>query len=104
MNAKLIGRTTREFIRTFQEIHRILRELCKARWDEPFAIVLKQAAKKSSVVASLASKLVDLHSLRLRTLNVWEGKRSAIPSPAAVAEAETNPGEASSHPATHDGG
>ena len=87
MNTKLIGRNTQQFIRAFQEIHRVLLELSKARWDEPFPVVLEQAAKKHRVVAALAPKLADLHSLRQRTLNVW-GKRSAIPSSAAVAELE----------------
>ena len=87
MNKKLIGHATQRFIRTFQEIERILREQCKARWDEPFPVVLEQAAKKSRVVAGLASKLADLHALRQRTLNVW-GERSAIPNSAAVAELE----------------
>lgn len=87
MNAKLIGRATQQFIRTFQEIHRILLELGKARWYEPFPVVLKQAAKESRVVAALASELANLHSLRQRAFNVW-GTRSAIPSPAALATLE----------------
>ena len=88
MNAKLIGRDTQQFIRTFQEIHRVLLELSRARWDEPFPVVLEQAAKNSRVVAALASKLADFHAIRQRTLNVWQGERSAIPSSAAVAELE----------------
>jgi hypothetical protein len=88
MNAKLIGRDTQQFIRTFQEIHRILLELSRARWDEAFPAVLEQAARNSSVVAALASKLADMHSLRRRTLNVWQGEPTAIPSSAAVAELE----------------
>jgi len=88
MNAKLIGRDTQQFIRTFQDIHRILLELSRARWDEAFAVVLEQAAKNNSVVAALASKLADMHSLRQRTLNVWQGEPSAIPGSAAVAKLE----------------
>ena len=88
MNAKLIGRDTQQFVRAFQEIHRILLELSKARWDEAFPVVLERAAKNSSVVAALASKLSDMHSLRQRTLNVWQGEPSATPSSAAVAELE----------------
>ena len=88
MSTKLIGSATQQFIRTFQDIHRILVELCKARWDEPFHVVLKQAARKSRVVAALAARLANLHSLRLRTLNIWAGQRSAVPSPAALAELE----------------
>jgi hypothetical protein len=87
MKAKLISRATQQFIRAFQEIERLLRELCRAQWDEPFPVVLEHAAKKSSIVAALAPKLADLHSLRQRTLNVW-GERSAIPNSAAVAEIE----------------
>ncbi len=87
MNAKLIGRATQQFIRAFQEIHRVLLELSKARWDEPFPVVLKQAAKESHVVAAHASDLANLHSLRKRAFNVF-GKRSAIPSAAALAELE----------------
>ena len=85
MNAKLIGRDTQEFIRTFQDIHRILLELSRARWDEPFSVVLEQAARKHIIVTDLASQLADFSSLRQRTLNVWQGEPSAIPSSAAVA-------------------
>ena len=87
MNPKLIGLATQRFIRTFQEVHHILLELCKARWDEPFPVVLKQAAKENGVVAALASELADLHSLRKRTFNVC-GTRSAIPNAAALAKLE----------------
>ena len=79
MNTKLIGRNTQQFIRAFQEIHRVLLELSKAQWDEPFPVVLEQAAKKHRVVAALAPKLADLHSLRQRTLNVW-GKHRPFPA------------------------
>ncbi len=87
MSTKLIGRTTQQFIRAFQDVHRILLELSMARWDEQFPAVLKQAAKESRVVAAHASELANLHSLRKRTFNVF-GTRSAIPSSAALAELE----------------
>ena len=87
MNTKLIGRATQQFIRAFQDIHRALLELCEARWDVPFPVLLNQAAKENRVVAAHASELTALHSLRKRTFNVW-GTRSAIPSPAALAKLE----------------
>ena len=87
MKPKLIGRATQRFIRAFQDVHRILLELSKVRWDVPFPELLKQAAKESRVVAAHASELASLHSLRKRTFNVF-GKRSAIPSAAALAELE----------------
>ena len=85
MNTKLIGRTTQRFIRAFQDVHRILLELSKARWDVSFPELLKQAAKENSVVAAHASELANLQSLRKHTFNVW-GSRSAVPSPAALAK------------------
>ena len=88
MNTKLIGRDTQQFIRTFQDIHRILLELSKTRWDDPFHVVLKQAAKNNSVVAALAAELAEMHTLRRRTLNVWQGEPSATPGSTAVAELE----------------
>ena len=49
MNTKLIGIATQRFIRTFQEIERILWELCKARWDEPFPVVVEQAGDNPEI-------------------------------------------------------
>ena len=87
MNTELINRATLRFMRAFQEIHHLLLELCKARWDVSFPVLLTQAAKENGVVAAHASELANLHPLRKHIAIFW-GTRSAIPSDAAVARLE----------------
>ncbi len=63
---------TSRFIGAYNEIHRFLRNLCKAGSDAQFSVVLRQAAKSNSTVHAYERELIELNELRNAIIHRYE--------------------------------